>query len=92
MSPSSPDDRIDFEERVRDEIRGHENVEGYEIVESTPKHVLVRVTEHAAEDETRTVLYRLHDESRPEGGAEIHWEYLGPAVADDGVEDEESNP
>lgn len=90
MAPPSPaDDEGDFdlEMVVRQELAARENVTDYVIAESSPEHVLVRVSEQREDSGSERVLYRIRYEPRPDGTDDTHWEYLGP-VGDDNSSDE----
>lgn len=73
---------FDLKKAVNEELKTRDGVVDYEITESSPEHVLVKVTETTEDGDSREGLYRIQHEPRPDGTDDIHWEYLGP-VADE---------
>ena len=86
MTPSSFDGNgndFDLKRAVNEELEAREGIVDYEITESSPKHVLVGVTETTEGGGSREVLYQIQHEPRPNGTDDIHWEYLGPIADED---------
>lgn len=90
MVPPPPrDDERDpvLERPFRQELAARTNITDYEIIESSPEHVLVKVSEQTADGESHRVLYRIQHEPRPDGTEDIHWVRLGRVVEDDSRDD-----
>lgn len=80
-SPANDEAVSEFETNARTELERRESILEYEIVKSSPKHVLTKVKEREDGD-TRRVLYRLEYEPHPNGDEIIHWRFLGPITDD----------
>lgn len=86
MTPS-PDsgngNDFDLKKAVNEELEARDGVVDYEITESSPEHILVKVTETAENGSLRGVLYRIQHELKPGRTDDIHWKYLGPVADED---------